>query len=116
MASLTSFPYTALRTWEAAQYTYNNAVKTFELSFYQLHAEVFNCSQVLEAAKTSLESEKLSWEAAQLKYQQGTLSENAYLTARDELKAAEEAVQTASNNLFSAYNTYRCAVECGILN
>lgn len=107
---------TALRTWEAAQYTYNNAVKTFELSFYQLHAEVFNCSQVLEAAKTSLESEKLSWEAAQLKYQQGTLSENAYLTARDELKAAEEAVQTASNNLFSAYNTYRCAVECGILN
>ena len=107
---------TALRTWEAAQYTYNNAVQTFELSFRQLHAQVWNCSQILEASGTSLESEKLAWEAAQLRYQQGTLSENAYLTARDELEAAEEAVQTASNNLFSAYNTYCWAVECGILN
>lgn len=107
---------TALRTWEAAQYTYNNAVRTFELSFRQLHAKVLNCSQILAAAKTSLESEKLAWEAAQLKYRQGTISENARLTARDELEAAEETLQAAANDLFSAYNTYCWAVERGILN
>lgn len=107
---------TVLRTWEAEQYTYNNAVQTFELSFRQLYAQVLNCSQILAASKTSLESEKLAWEAAQLRYRQGTVSENAYLTARDELEAAEEAVQTAANDLFSAYNTYCWAVERGILN
>ena len=107
---------TVLRTWEAAQYAYNNAVQAFELSFRQLHAQVLNCGQLLEAAKTSLESEKLAYEAAGLKYQQGTLSQNAYLTARDDLEAAEEAVQTAANDLFSAYNTYCWAVERGILN
>ena len=64
----------------------------------------------------SLESEKLSFAASELKYQQGTISQNAYLTAQDELKAAEEAVQTAANDLFSSYNTYCWAVQHGILN
>ena len=107
---------TAVRTWEAAQYTYNNAVQTFELGFRQLHAQVLNCSQMLESAKVSLESKKLAYDAAGLKYQQGTVAQNTYLAARDDLEAAEEAVQTAENDLFSAYNTYCWAVEYGILN
>ena len=40
----------------------------------------------------------------------------ARLTARDELSDAEEAVQSAAINLFSAYNTYCWAVQNGILN
>ena len=39
-----------------------------------------------------------------------------YLTAKDDLQASEEKVMTASNDLFSAYNTYCWAVQHGILN
>ena len=52
----------------------------------------------------------------QLKYEQGTISKNALLTAQDDLAAAEETVATAQRNLFSAYNNYRWAVDSGILN
>ena len=54
--------------------------------------------------------------ADQLKYEQGTISKNALLTAQDDLAAAEETVATAQRNLFSAYNNYRWAVDSGILN
>ena len=64
----------------------------------------------------SLESQKLSFAASELKYQQGTISHNALLTAQDDLSNAEEAVKQAANDLFSAYNTYCWAVQNGILN
>ena len=51
-----------------------------------------------------------------LKYEQGTISKNALLTAEDDLTAAKEAVNTAARNLFSSYNNYRWAVDHGILN
>lgn len=106
----------AEHTWQAAQYTYNDAVQTYELTFRQLYAQVQDYAQVLNAAKVSLESEKAEFVAAELKYQQGTISQNAYLTAQDDLHAAEDAVQTASNDLFASYNTYCWAVQHGILN
>jgi len=83
---------------------------------YKKYMDRVEVSDTLHARLTALESEKLAFRAAELKYQQGTLSQNAYLTARDELETAEEAVQKASNDLFSAYNNYCWAVEHGILN
>lgn len=106
----------AKHNWQAAQYTYNSTIQEYELKFRTLYAQVQDYKQILNAAKVSLESEKLSFAASELKYQQGTISQNAYLTAQDELKAAEEAVQTAANDLFSSYNTYCWAVQHGILN
>lgn len=106
----------ALHTWNAAQYTYNNTVQNYELRFRSLHAQVVDDKQIWEAAKVSLEAEKLSCAAAELKYQQGTISQNAMLDAKDSLQAAEEKVQTAANDLFSSYNTYCWAVRHGILN
>lgn len=52
----------------------------------------------------------------QLKYEQGTISYNELLTAQDDLAAAQDEVDTAAINLFSTYNTYRWAVDYGILN
>ena len=52
----------------------------------------------------------------QLKYEQGTISKNALLTAEDDLNTARDTVATAERNLFSAYNDYRWAVDHGILN
>lgn len=106
----------AQHTWQAAQYTYNATLQDFELKFRQLYAQVQDYVQILNAAKVSLESEKAEFAAAELRYQQGTISKNAYLTAQDDLKAAEETVQTASNDLFASYNTYCWAVRHGILN
>jgi len=106
----------AKHTWQAAQYTYNDTLRNYELKFRNLYAQVLDYKQILESAKVSLESEKLSFAASELKYQQGTLSKNAYLTAQDDLLAAEDAVQTAANDLFASYNTYCWAVQHGILN
>ena len=106
----------AKHTWNSAQYTYNNTIQEFELKFRSLHAQVNDGYQIWEAAKVSLESEKLAFAASEMKYQQGTISQNAYLTAQDDLNAAEEKVKTAANELFSTYNTYCWAVQHGILN
>lgn len=107
---------TAKRTWETAQYTYNNTLQNYELKFRTLYAKVQDYKQILDAAKVSLECEKASCSAAQLRYEQGTISANALLDAKDSLREAEEKVQTASNDLFSSYNNYRWAVEHGVLN
>lgn len=106
----------AKRTWNAAQYTYNDTVQNYELKFRALYAQVWDCKQILDSSKVSLESQKAAYQAAELKYQQGTISQNALLDARDELTEAEEKVQSASNELFSTYNTYCWAVQHGILN
>lgn len=102
--------------WPAAQYTYRNAVQGFELKFRTLYAQVKNYKQTLEASKVTLESKKASCQASELKYEQGTISKNALLTARDEVSAAQGAVRSAENDLFTAYHSYRRAMEMGILN
>lgn len=102
--------------WETAQYTYNNTVQSHELKFRALYAQVQDYKQILDAAKVSLECEKASYQASELKYKQGSISKNALLDAESNLKEAEEKVQTASNDLFSSYNTYCWAVEHGVLN
>lgn len=106
----------AKRTWQAAQYTYNNTVQSYELKFRTLYAQVGDYRQIWEAAKVSLECERSSYEASELKYQQGTISRNALLTAEDDLREAEETVRAAAGDLFSTYNTYCWAVQHGILN
>ena len=106
----------AKHNWQAAQYTYNDTVQTYELKFRTLYAQVQDYKQIYDAAKVSLECEKSSCAASELKFTQGTISQNALLDARDSLKAAEEKVQTAANDLFSSYNTYCWAVEHGVLN
>lgn len=106
----------AAHNWQAAQYTYNNTVQNYELKFRTLYAQVGDYKQIYEAAKVSLECEKSSYAASELKYQQGTISKNALLDAQDSLKTAEETVASAANDLFSSYNTYCWAVKHGVLN
>ena len=106
----------AKRTWQAAQYTYNDTVQNYELKFRTLYAQVQDYKQIYDAAKVSLACEQSSCAASELKFTQGTISQNALLDARDSLKEAEEKVQSAANDLFSSYNTYCWAVEHGVLN
>ena len=106
----------AKHTWQAAQYTYNAAVQNFELSFRSLYDSVKNYAQILTAAQTALECERADLAAAQLKYEQGTISANALHTAEDDLYTAQDTVSGAERDLFTAYNNYRWAVDRGLLN
>ena len=91
-------------------------MQSFESSFRILFNKVKDDKQVLDAAKTALSVQKDTYASMELKYKQGTLSENKLADAKDEVTAAQEAITTAQTNLFSDYNTYRWAVDHGILN
>ena len=102
--------------WPAAKYTYNNTVQNYEMKFRTLYAQVKDYKQILEASKVSASSKEASYAAAELKYRQGNISKNTLLTAEDELTAAKEAVRSAENDLFTAYNNYCWAVKTVNLN
>lgn len=111
-----NYEYIAVKhRWQAAQYTYNAAVQNFELSFRSLYDSVQSYASALNAAKVSLECERSDLAAAQLRYEQGTISENALHTAEDELYTAQDIVSGAERDLFTAYNNYRWAVDYGLL-
>ena len=99
---------------DAADYGVKSAKLQAEMKFRSLYAELMDCRQVLTAAQGALEVEQLAYQAAELKFKQGSISKNALLTAADELQTAKEAVLTAENNLFSTYNEYNWAVKHGI--
>ena len=106
----------ASHQWKAAQYTYDAAVQNFETAFRTLYLQVKDCKQVLDAAGTALAVKQSDYAVAQLKQEQGSISQNELLEARDAVDEAREAADTAANDLFSAYRTYRWAVDRGILN
>ena len=109
--------YTQARhTYYSAKYTYDNTVQNFELSLRSLYLKVKDYKQVLDASKTALAVEQDSYAVAQLKHSQGNISQNALLEAEDKVKQAREKTASAENDLFSAYNTYRWAVDYGIIN
>ena len=105
----------ARHKWQSAQYTYNATVQKYELTFRSLCDKVKDCAQILSAAKVSLECERSDLAAAQLRYEQGTISENALHAAEDELYTAQDTVSGAERDLFTAYNNYRWAVDYGLL-
>ena len=102
--------------WNAARYTHYAAVQNFETAFRTLYLQVKDCKQVLDAAGTALAVEQSNYAVTQLKYEHGSVSYNALLEAQDSVDEAQDAVDTAANDLFSAYHTYRWAVDRGILN
>lgn len=106
----------AKHTWQAAQYTYENAKQSYELKFRTLYAQVKDCAQKLDAAKSALTLEERNYAASALQCRQGTISKNALADAADTLADAKDAASSAERDLFSAYRSYCWAVEYGILN
>lgn len=106
----------ARHNWYAAKYTYDNTIQNFELSLRNLYLKVQDYKQILDASRTALAVEEDNCAAARLKHSQGNLSQNGLLEAEDKLKEAREKVAGGENDLFSAYNTYRWAVDHGIMN
>lgn len=103
-------------SFQAAKYTYQNTVQNYELKFRTLYSQVKDNQQVLSAARVTLAAREQEYAAMELKYRQGSVSQNALLQAQDSLNEAKEAVRSASENLFASYNSYCWAAEHGILN
>lgn len=106
----------AKHQWQAEQYNHAAAVQNFEISFRTLYLQVKDFKQVLDAAGTALAVEEDNYATAQLKAEQGSLSANKLLEAEDKLEEAKAKVAGAKDDLFTAYNNYRWAVDYGILN
>jgi len=108
---------------DSAEYALDAAIcaleaeeQSFELGFRSLYDTVHDQSQVLNAARTALAVKEAQLAAAKLKYEQGTISRNALLSAQDARDDAQDTVDTAAVDLFTSYNNYCWAVDYGILN
>lgn len=106
----------AEHSYQAAQYTYRAAIQSYSIKFRTLYLQVKDYAQVLAAAQESLRLKKEECKAAELKYQRGTISQNAYLDICDEVASAEDTAASAASDLYSAYCSYCWAVDSGILN
>jgi len=103
-------------SWNSAKYTYDAAVRTFELNFRTLYAKVKDYAQVYDAAKTALQTEEKAYEADKIRYSYGTISQNVLKTAEDDLAAARDKVRTSGFDLAAAYRQYTHAVKDGIIS
>ncbi len=101
---------------EAMKLRQQQTEQNYELNFRTLYAQVKDAAQVLDAKRVAVESQEMSYAAAALKFEQGSISANALADAADELAAAKDAVANAERDLFSKYRSYCWAVEYGILN
>ncbi|MBQ8801223.1 MAG: TolC family protein [Clostridium sp.] len=101
---------------KAADLSKQATEQSIELTFANLCDQIRDQQQVLSAAKTTLTVKQDSYAAAQLKYEQGTISYNVLMDAQDALDEAADTVDTAAIDLFTYYNNYCWAVEHGILN
>lgn len=106
----------AEHTWQAAQYTYQNTIQDYERRFRVLYMQVKDYAQILAASEAALAVAKDEYAAEKAKFDLGNLSSNALADAKDSVSSAEDDVAAARRNLFTAYNNYRWAVDCGILN
>lgn len=107
---------TSRHTYEAAKYEYQMSEQNFEMNFRNAFDSVKDYQQVLNSARTSLAFQESSYASMELKYRQGTISQNALLDAQDDLNEAKDAVATARRNLFTAFRTYYWAVNYGVMN
>ena len=106
----------AEHTWNAAQLTYESTVQSFETSFQSLCDSLSNDEQVLENAQSALAWKQTLLDTAQTRYELGLISYNEVLTAQDDVASAQSAVDSAWRDLFSARNSYRWAVETGLMS
>lgn len=106
----------AEHTYEAALLTQDSTIESFELGFRQLYAALAPAQATLATAEATLAYQEQTYAVAQLKYQQGSIAKNALLDAEDSLTSAKRDVETAKLDLFTAWNSYRQGVDCGLVS
>ena len=105
----------AEHTWNAAQLTYNSTVETFETSFRTLYDALATSEVTLASAQSALAWQQTLLSTAEQKYALGLSSQSAVLDAQDDVASAQSTLDSAWRDLFSARNSYRWAVEYGLI-
>lgn len=105
----------AEHTWNAAQLTYNSTVETFETSFRTLYDALATSEVTLASAQSALAWQQTLLSTAEQKYALGLSSQSAVLDAKDDVASAQSTLDSAWRDLFSARNSYRWAVEYGLI-
>lgn len=106
----------AEHTYQSAVYQHDAAVQNFALSFRGLYTAIPPAQESLAAAQSALAYQEKVYAAQELKYQQGNLSANALLDAKDALESARRDVTAAQLELFSVGHSYQQAVELGLVS
>lgn len=105
----------AEQTYKSAEFTYNSTVKDFELSFQNLYKAIPDSQQALEAAEAAVAYQQQNYATAELKHQQGQLSDAALQDIEDALLTAKSSVTVAELKMFTAWNHYEWAIELGMI-
>lgn len=92
--------------YEAAKLNLEYAKESTENTFRQIYLDVQDKKRLLEEAKAAYDTEKKNFDVDALQHERGMISQLDYLTAKDDLAAKQDAVNTAEHDLFTAYNTY----------
>ena len=100
---------------QAAQYQEQSAIQSFELSFLNLFNALAPAQTALETAQTTLDYEEQMYKVAELKYQLGNLSAHALADAKDTYENAKRDYKAAESDLFTAWTSYRNAVDYGLV-
>ena len=105
----------AEHTWNAAQLTYQSTVQNFETSFKSLYDSLANYEQLYASAQSALVWQQSQLDTVQTRYDLGLTTCSAVLDAQDEVASAQSALDSAWRAPFPAGNSYRWAVEYGLL-
>ena len=100
---------------QAAQYQQQSAIQSFELSFLNLFNALAPAQNALKTAQTTLDYEEQMYKVAELKYQLGNLSAHALADAKDTYETAKRDHKAAEADLFTAWTSYRNAVDYGLV-
>lgn len=106
----------AEHAYQSAVYQEASAIASFELGFQDLYQAIAPAQATLAVKAADLAYQEQVLAAAELKYQQGSISANALQDARDTLESAKRDVESAQLDLFTAYHSYRQAVDKGLVN
>ena len=99
---------------QSAVYQNAAAIASFELAFQKLFQAIAPAQSALAVKEADLIYQEQACAAAELKYQQGTISANALQDAVNKRESARRDVEAARLDLFTAYHSYRQAVEKGL--
>ena len=102
-------------TYQSALYQNDAAIADFELAFQNLYKAIAPAQATLAAKEINLAYEEQVYAVAEKKYELGNLSSNALLDAQNTLNTAKRDVTAAQLDLFTAYHSYRQAVDLGLI-
>ncbi len=103
--------YTTADAYEAAKIDLEATKEQTENSFKTLYESVLEKQRLLEQAEENLTFAEVNFEIAEVKLNQGIISQLQYENEKDTLESAKDAIKTAETELFTAYNTYQWGIR-----